>query len=199
MKAVMSSVSEEIIEWRKKTGAHQFDEMWDGVLHMPAMPSRFHQDLEWSLETWLRLTWAPLHDAKVYHEVNVASVGGWPKDYRIPDLILLLPQRFAIDRDDYFEGASDVVVEIHSPGDESYEKFTFYAKIGVPEVWVIHRDSSVPEVHRLKRRRYKEQSAGVGGWIKSTQTGIELAQSSGNKLAIRLAGNDDSRRNLPED
>jgi Uma2 family endonuclease len=198
MKGVMPSVPPHILEWRKLTGADRYDEMWDGVLHMPPMASRFHQDLEWSLETWLRLIWAPLHDAKVYHEVNVASVGGWPRDYRIPDLILLLPPRFAIDRDEYFEGAPDVVVEIYSPGDETYDKFSFYAEIGVPEVWVIHRDSCMPEVHRLKRRRYKEQPAGPGGWIKSTQTGIELAHGLGNKLAIRLAGDDDSRRNLPE-
>ena len=199
MKAVMPSVPPDILEWRRRTGADQFDEMWDGVLHIPPLATRRHRDLESCLEAWLRWHWAPLHDAKVYHQINITSISGWPNNYRIPDLVLLSPERFAIDRDEYFEGAPDVVVEIHSPGDETYDKFSFYAELGVPEIWVIHRDSCTPEVHRLKRRRYKEQPAGPGGWIKSTQTGVELTQGIGNKLAIRLAGDDDSRRNLPED
>lgn len=199
MKGVMPSIPPHILEWRKLTGADQYDEMWDGVLHMAPVPNRLHQDIEFALEAWLRWYWAPLHEAKVYHQINVASVGGWPNNYRIPDIVLLSPQRFAIDRNEYFEGAPDVVVEIYSPGDETYDKFTFYADIGVPEVWVIHRDSCMPEVHRLKRRRYKEQLAGTDGWIESIQTGVELAKGHGNKLAIRLAGDEDSRHNLPED
>ena len=197
MKAVMPCVSDVVLEWRKKTGAHKFDEMWEGVLHMPPMPNRFHQDLEGSLETWLRVRWVPLTQGKVYHQINLASIGGWPNDYRIPDLLLLLPQRFAIDRNEYFEGAPDVVVEIHSPGDETYDKFDFYAKIGVPEIWVIHRDTCTPEVHRLRRGRYKLQPAGRNGWVKSAKAGIELMKASGNKLAIRLAGDEESRQNLP--
>ncbi len=34
MKAVMASVPEHILEWRRRTGADQWDEMWEGVLHM---------------------------------------------------------------------------------------------------------------------------------------------------------------------
>ncbi len=199
MKAVMPSVPQHILDWRKRTGADQYDEMWEGVLHMPPSPTRMHQDIEGAVEAWLRWYWVPLRGAKVYHQINLASIGGWPHNYRIPDLVLLLPQRCAIDRNEYFEGAPDVVVEIHSPGDETYDKFSFYAELGVPEIWVIHRDSRIPEVHRLKRGRYKEQPAGRNGWIKSTQTGIELAHGIGNKLAIRLAGDDDSRHNLPEE
>jgi Uma2 family endonuclease len=60
----------------------------------------------------------------------VAPPGGWPDNHRIPDLVLLTPARFAIDRNEYFEGAPDVVVEIRSPGDESYEKRDFYAALG---------------------------------------------------------------------
>lgn len=198
MKGVMPSIPPHVLEERKLTGANQYDEMWAGVLHMPPSPTRMHQDIEGTVEAWLRWYWVPLHGAKVFHQINVASLGGWPKNYRIPDLVLLSPERFAIDRDEYFEGAPDVVVEIHSPGDETYDKFSFYAELGVPEIWVIHRDSCTPEVHRLTRGRYKEQPAGRNGWIKSKQTGIELAHGLDNKLAIRLASDDDSRHNLPE-
>src|ERR1700722_6476805 len=50
MKAVMPNVSLDILETRKRNGAAQYDEMWEGVLHMAPVPTRNHQDLEGSLE-----------------------------------------------------------------------------------------------------------------------------------------------------
>jgi Uma2 family endonuclease len=199
MKAVMSSVPPDLLAWRKRVGVDRWDEMWDGVLHMPPMPNRDHQDLEGALETYLRSHWARPRGAKVFHQINVASVGGWPRDYRIPDMVLLLPQRFAIDRNEYFEGAPDVVVEIRSPGDETKEKLPFYAKLGVPEVWVLDRDTRQPEVLLLRRGRYRKQTARAHGWLRSPRTGLELAAAPGHKLAVRLAGDDTTRQDLPED
>ena len=198
MKAVMPSMLPDVQAARKQTGADRWDEMWEGVLHMPPMPNRNHQDLEGSLESYLRFYWAPPRQAKVYHQINLAAIGGWPNSYRIPDLVLLSPQRFAIDRNEYFEGAPDVVVEIHSPGDEAYEKLPFYRDLGVPEVWVIDRDTREPEIHVLKRGRYKKQPATAQGWIRSPETGIELASEKG-KLAIRLTGDESTRQDLPLD
>ena len=91
-----------------------------------------------------------------------------------------------------------MVVEIHSPDDETYEIMPFYRNLGVPEVWVIHRDSREPEIYVLKRNRYKKQSATSQGWIRSPGTGIELAAEKG-KLAIRLTGDDSTRQDLPPD
>jgi Uma2 family endonuclease len=198
MKAVMSSVPPDLLAARKRTGIDRWDEMWEGVLHMPPMPNRNHQDLEGSLEAYLRFCWAPLHHWKVYHQINVASIGGWPNDYRIPDLVLLSPQRFAIDRNEYFEGAPDVVVEIQSPGDETLEKLPFYASLGVPEVWVIQRDSRQPSVRLLRRGHYREQRPRASGWLRSPATGLELA-GLGGKLAVRRSGDDSTRQDLPAD
>ena len=141
---------------------------------------------------------APARQAKVYHQINVASIGGWQDNYRIPDLVLLLPERFTIDRNEYFEGAPSAVVEIHSPGDESYEKLPFYAELGVPEVWIIHRDSKEPEVHVRKRKNYQKAKP-AAGWLLGPETGVELARTPGGKLAVRIAGDDSTRRELPED
>ena len=58
MKAVMANVPEHILAWRRRTGADQWDEMWEGVLHMAPSPNRDHQDFEGALEFWLRLHWA---------------------------------------------------------------------------------------------------------------------------------------------
>lgn len=198
MRAVMSEVPPDILAWRKRTGADRWDEMWEGVLHMAPAPNREHQDLEWAMEAYLRLRWARPHGNRVYHEVNLAAPGGWPNNYRIPDLLLLTPERFGIDHNEYFEGAPDVVVEIRSPGDESYEKLEFYAQLGVPEVWIIERDSRVPEIYVLRAGRYMQRAASAAGWVLSDVTGIELRLGHPGKLAMRLAGDDSTREDLPE-
>lgn len=199
MKVVICSAPADLLEERRRTGADRWDEMWDGVLHMPPMPNADLQELEWALETWLRTYWAPPRKARVFHNVNLASPGGWPeKDYRIPDLLLLAPERFGINKNEYFEGAPNVVVEIRSPGDEAYDKLRFYAKLAVPEVWIVDRDTKRPEIHILQGDEYREKPPGAEGWIPSDETGVELKEGPSQKLAIRLAGDDATRAELPE-
>ncbi len=197
MRAIIPAVPPGLLEWRQRTGANKHDEMWEGVLHMPPMPNREHQDLEFALEAFLRFRCAAGQGARVYRGVNVASPGGWPNDYRVPDLVLLTPSRFEIDRNEYFDGGPDLVVEIRSPGDESFEKLKFYADIGVCEVWIIDRDSKIPQIHVLTEGHYASQSAGGDGWIRSSVTGIELKGDASGKHAIRLAGDETSRQDLP--
>lgn len=200
MKAVMPRVPEDILERRRRSGADQWDEVWDGVLHMPPAPNRHHQDLEGALEVWLRIFWARPNGYRVYHQINLAAPGGWPdKNYRIPDLVLLTPDRFHIDHNEYFEGAPNVVVEIHSPDDEAYEKLPFYASLGIPEVWIIHRDSKVPEIHALGDDGYEVAAASADGWIRSAETGVELRPDENGRLSLRLAGDESTRQQVPED
>jgi Uma2 family endonuclease len=199
MKAVMPDVSPDYLQWRKRTGLDKWDEMWQGVLHMPPVPNREHQHFEWALETWLWTFWAHPGGNKVYHTINLASVGGWPNDYRIPDLLLLTPDRLAIDRNEYFEGPPTVVVEIRSPGDESYEKLPFYAELGVPEVWIIDRDTKAPEIYRLAAGDYQRQLPGADGWLQSAATSVQMRGASASKLVIQMAGDQATRRLLPEE
>ena len=92
-----------------------------------------------------------------------------------------------------------MVVEIHSPGDEAYEKLRLLRRagragsLGHPPRQ-LHAGGASPQAWPLQGATGR-----ANGWIKSTQTGIELAHGIGNKLAIRLAGDDDSRHNLPEE
>jgi len=198
MKAVMPCVPEHILEWRKRTGADRWDEIWHGVLHMPPAPNRLHQNLEAELEIWLRLHWAQPLGNRVYHQINVAPPAGWPdKDYRITDLVLLTPDRFHIDRNEYFEGAPTVVVEIHAPGDEAYEKLDFYAELGVPEAWIIDRDTRRLELFVLTDGRYKRQEARTSRWLTSLATGIQFRRVRGNKLALRRGSDETTRAELP--
>ncbi len=90
-----------------------------------------------------------------------------------------------------------MVVEIRSPGDESYEKLEFYALLGVPEAWVIHRDSKQPEVHRLAGTGYQLVDPDPDGWHRSRQVPVEMRGESG-KLVMRLAEDAESQEELPE-
>ena len=165
---------------------------------MPPMPNRSHQEIEGALERWLWTHWAQPRRSKVYHQINVSSMGGWPHDYRIPDLVLLTPDRFGIDHNEYFEGPPTVVVEIRSPGDETKEKMPFYAALGVPEVWVIDRDTKAPELYVLRGSQYQQQAPDEDGWVQSSATGVRLRGEPSRKLAMQIADDRDTRRLLPE-
>jgi Uma2 family endonuclease len=199
MKVVMADPPRRLLEERRRTGADRWDEVWDGVLHMPPLPNRDHQDLEGAMETWLRHFWVPASGGKVFHQINLARPGGWPdKDYRIPDLLLMTPDRFHIDENEYFEGAPAVVVEIRSPNDETYEKLDFYARLGVPEVWIIDRDSRRPELHQLAGDHYQLRSPSEGDWLTSPATGVQMREGGvARKLILQLGTNEATRRDVP--
>jgi Uma2 family endonuclease len=198
MRAVIPEISPDLLRWRKKTGIDRWDEMWEGELHMPPAPNRSHHDFLWELEYWLRKHWAKPTGCRVHGDINVASIGGWPEDYRIPDLVLLTPDKFSIDHNEYFEGPPAVVVEIRSPGDESFEKLPFYARLGVPEVWIIDRDNKTPRLFVFAEGEYHELEKSPQGWHESRVTGVLFREENG-KLAIQLKDNPASLCLLPEE
>jgi len=198
VKAVMASVPESLLEWRKRTGADRYDEMWEGVLHMPPAPTIDHEDLQWALETYLRLRWAKARRARVAR-MNLSPPGGWPHDYRVPDLILWGIDKTKMNRRTHFEGPPDVVVEIRSSDDESYEKLRFYARLGIVEIWVIDCETKAPEIYLLRGGDYILRALDSEGWTKSDFAGIEMRATAQGKLSIRIAGDESTREDIPAD
>jgi Uma2 family endonuclease len=195
----MAEVPADFLQLRSRRGADIWDEMWEGVLHTPPAPNIEHQDFEYQLEAWLRTRWSHVRGRRVYHGVNLAPRGGWPNDYRIPDLVLLAAECAAKNRGEWLEGPPTVVIEIHSPGDEALEKLPFYAKLGVPEVWIIDRDSRAVEIYALRAGGRQERIAPApDGWLRSTATGVQLRPERDRKLAIQMASDAASLRLLPE-
>ena len=196
MKAVMTEIPQFILDWRRQTGADRFDEMWEGVLHMNPPPDVDHQDLEGAIESWLRQHWKTSEQV-VLHQVAVSPDDDWTNNYRVPDLILIAADRIAMRRETYFHGGPTVVVELRSPGDESYEKLPFYAELGVPEVWVIDRDTKSPELYILTDGNYQKYESASDDWQQSAATGIEFRGTKTNKIAMRLAANHATLEELP--
>lgn len=200
MRAVIADMPKHWLAERKNSKAAQWDEMWNGVLHMPPMPNRTHQDLARDLMIYLHLHWAGPTGGRVNQEVNLTTPGdepNWTLNFRIPDLVLLTPDRFAIDRGEYMAGAPNVVIEIQTPGDETLDKLPFYARLGVPEVWVIHRDTKQPTIFRLAGGQYQPVPAAADGWVPSG-LGVELRQASPGRLGVRLAADPATAAELPE-
>jgi Uma2 family endonuclease len=202
MSSVMPSISEIELETRRRWGADRWDEVWDGVLHMAAAPNPFHQDIESDLERYLQRHWADPIKARVRHNNNLAKAGAgkrWKEDYRIPDLVLMTRDRFHIIKRTHLEGVPNVVVEIHSPDDEAYDKLPWYLDLGVPEVWIIDRDTLQPEIHLRKRGRWAPAKADSAGWLHSLETGVEMRRTRTGKLGIRMNGDPATMEELPSD
>ena len=164
---------------------------------MTPSPTGEHQGLLGKLLTWLDRHWAEPTGGLIYLQLNVAEAEAWPGNYRIPDLSLLTPARFDAYRDLYINGGPDVVVEIRSPDDESYEKLPFYAKIGVREVWIIDRDSKRPELYELIDIELRACEPNYDGWFSSTVTGVQLQQGDDGKLVIQMANHPETLARLP--
>ena len=198
MKAVVCQVPDFILEWRERTGANRYDEVWDGVLHMAPISTGGHEDFVWEVQTFLRMRWAKSRQAKA-RPMNVSPPGGWPHNYRVPDMIIWKRDRDERDKSTHFEGAPNVAIEVRSPDDESYTKLSFCAELGTPEVWILDRDTRTPEMYSLKGRKYERVLADAAGWIVSGETQVQFKSAPGGKLAIRIGTDDSTLALLPED
>ena len=201
MKAVFAELPQDVQEHRRRTGADRWDEMWDGVLHMSPMPAPDHQEFEYQLQTWLRRYWRKRCGGRVLQQVNLAPAGEseWTTNYRIPDLILVSPDRLSGFQETHFAGAPLVAIEIRSPGDDSYEKLPFYAKLGTPEVWIIPNDSREIDLLMLSDGAYLNAVPNDDGWLTSPATGVQFRHQPHCHLEIRLEATPTDPMILPQE
>jgi Uma2 family endonuclease len=126
MRAVMIEPPEHLLAERRRLGLDRRDEVWDGVLHMPPMPSTRHQGLGAKLVATLM----PLAERRGWNLFDEIGLYRRDDDYRGPDVAIADPKDVT---ERGLEGHAELVIEILSPADESRDKLPFYAKCGVPE------------------------------------------------------------------
>lgn len=126
-----------LLERRRRWGADTHDEVWEGVYHVVPAPHDRHADVQAQI---IELLGPPARAAglRPRGELNI----GAPDDFRVPDAALLAPGPGGV----YLPTAA-LVVEIASPGDETWEKLPFYAAQHVQEILIIDPDAR--EVHWL--------------------------------------------------
>jgi Uma2 family endonuclease len=203
MQAFMADMPKHWLEEHKNSDASQWDETWNGVLHVPPVPNGMHQDFEHELTSYLKRRWGKPNRGLVRHQVNLTSIDDpvdWMTDYRIPDIVMVDRARLHIDKNTYMVAAPLVAIEIYSSGDESYAKLPFYATLEVTEVWVIDRDEKTVEVRALNEKgQYRLLKADNDDWLRSPATGVEFRQTQSGKVTLRINGDDATAETLPDD
>jgi Uma2 family endonuclease len=128
-----------LIEYRRRLDLDHYDEVWEGVLHMNPPPTGEHQYLVQQLYDLL----GPLaRRAGLVPLLQVFAVGEGRDNYRAPDGGLHRTQPRGV-----WQRTAALVIEIVSPGDESWAKLPFYAAHEVDEVLIL--DPAEHVVHWL--------------------------------------------------
>jgi Uma2 family endonuclease len=182
MRVVMLEAPPEVeamLAERHRLGLDKRDEMWDGVLHMVPPPGEAHA--EFSSEFFLVVG----HLAKQRRLVPRMETGLFrgADDYRVPDQLYRRPDQ----RSDRGAEGAELVVEVRSPRDETYEKIDFYSGLGVREMIVAHPIERRVELFRAVGGRLMPVQPGPDGALESDVLGITLRTVDG-KLEITWDG-----------
>ncbi len=177
MRATYVEIPEGVIRERRRLGIDKFDEMWEGELHMSPFPSWEHQGVVDDLAAFFKFHWQDLGEGVRRTNVGVKPPGTpdvelegaqVPENYRGPDLVFLLRGHEDRVQGGWVVGPSDAVIEVRSPGDETYKKFPFYHGLGIPEVIVVHRNTKAVEAYTRGTTEYERVAPNPDGWVDST-------------------------------
>ena len=118
-----------LLERRRRAGIDRLDEVWQGVHHMVPAPSYEHARVTQQLSELL----GPLaRAAGLEPAMGEFNLGESEHDFRVPDGGLHRPGAAGI-----WLPTAALVVEILSPGDESWQKLPFYAAHDVDEILIV--------------------------------------------------------------
>lgn len=116
---------------------------------MPPAPNNDHQSMVGSFVALLKATLESPGQIQVFPGANVSDRRrGWKKNFRCPDVVVVLTGGRAVDCGTHWLGGPDLLIEIQSPGDETLEKLPFYSSVGVRELLVVERDSRELTLYR---------------------------------------------------
>ncbi|MGH2879424.1 MAG: Uma2 family endonuclease [Solirubrobacteraceae bacterium] len=118
----------ELLARRRRLGQDRRDEVWGGVYRVVPAPSGEHAALGAQVKALLAPAAA---DAELIVSDDF-NVGASEKDFRVPDGGLHRSQPRGV-----WIKTSALVLEILSPGDETWEKLPFYAAHRVDEVLIV--------------------------------------------------------------
>jgi Uma2 family endonuclease len=187
-------VLDSFLRERKRLGQDGRDEVWEGVLHLAPAPHHQHGLLELRLAAYL-MPFADRRGGQLFGQVNVRVPGSGEQNFRIPDASYVAPEDArVVGAEGWFEGGPTLIVEIRSPGDDTYEKLPFYASVGVREALVIDRKTKKVEVFRLAGDAFVAVAPDPEGRLLLESLGVRLFTRDG----AHLCGSDDRGGNPVE-
>ncbi len=146
---------EALLERRRRARVDRLDEVWQGVLHMVPGPNVEHSFISQQLAVLLD---APARRAGLLPGMGEFNLGESEHDFRVPDGGLHRPGAAGV-----WLSTAALVVEILSPGDESWQKLGFYAGHHVDEVLLV--DPAERAVTWLALRDGEYEPVGRSGLI----------------------------------
>ncbi len=184
MRALLLEPDPKWLEERRRLGHDRFDEVWDGVLHVVPSPNAHHQIFESDLEAVLRPL-ALSAGFKLIHNLDLLDREKGENNYRQPDIAIVSPKDI-IKRG--INGHAELVIEIRSPNDESYEKLPFYESCQIPECWIVQPETREFEVFVLQRGKYVTAKPHKDGTVVAPRFDLKLRLVDGPKLRVAWTG-----------
>ena len=162
---------EQLVERRRRLGLDHFDEVWEGVYHMVPAPRFDHGFVDDQLARAI----GPYAD-----RAGLAGCGqfnlGEVDDFRVPNR----GYHRELDAQAVWLTTAVLVVEILSPGDETWEKLPFYAAHGVEELFVVD-----PAGRRLRFFRLVRDAGGRAGYEETGRSELLGVEASELESAVR--------------
>lgn len=185
MRALLLEPDPAWLEERRRLGHDRFDEVWDGVLHVVPSPTVVHQRLARELERIISRVVEPL-GFEVFQNLDILDRTKGDLNYRQPDISVVTPADL-MPSNRGINGHAELVIEVRSPNDESYDKLPFYAQCNIPEYWIAHPASRTVEVYVLIDGVYVLQQPDAGGVVHAPRFDLTLETLDGPKLRITSA------------
>ncbi len=139
----------DVIRQRQERGIDDHDEVWDGVYVVPPIANNPHQGLIAALCAILFNLINLEGRGQVFPGANVSDRrSGWDRNFRGPDVVVVLKNSRAHDCTTHWMGGPDFLVEIQSPRDHTDQELPFYSQIQVQELLIIHRDTRQLRLYR---------------------------------------------------
>lgn len=181
MRAVLLEVPQAMLDERRRLGLDGRDEVWNGVLHMVPPAGGPHQRLGTKLIRVLGLL-AECRGLVPSYETGLFRASD---DYRVPDQLYCRPEH---ESERGAEGA-ELVVEIRSEGDETYDKIGFYAERNVREMLIVHPQGQWVELLRAVGGKLLPVTTDARGEVRSEVLGAQFATVAGR---LRITWDDGS-------
>jgi Uma2 family endonuclease len=177
--SVPTVVTDDLLEHRRRLGLDRRDERWAGEWRIVNPPKNWHARVQRDLLVVL----IPRAAALGLEPLSESGVFGAADDFRVPDVVFVRPDE--VYGDDEGWARAELVVEIRSPGDDSYRKLPFYAE-RVREVLILHRDRT-PELYRGTERVEPAEDGSVPSETLAV-TFAPVATDDGPRLRITWDG-----------
>jgi len=180
MRAVLLGVGESFLVARRRMGQDKLDERWEGEWHLVKPPRSWHTFLNGDI---FRILVVLAERTGLVGSCEATGIFAASDDWRIPDQLYCRPAHVT----DEGVTSAALVVELRSPGDDSYAKLPFYATRQVAEALIVHEDRRV-ELYRRRDDGTMVQVEQADGSARSDTLGCTFTTVDGPRLRIAWDG-----------